>query len=93
MVDRLNQLDGIKCALPEGAFYAYPNVGEYLGRNGTPDVLTLTQRLLEEAHVALVPGNAFGTNTHVRISYATSQQQINEGLHRLRNFFKSQELS
>ncbi len=85
IVGGLRSIPGIRCSLPQGAFYVYPNVSEHLVGNG--DILALTQKLLEEAHVAVVPGNAFGTQDHVRISYATSQQQIDEGLRRLRDFF------
>lgn len=80
-------IPSIRCTLPEGAFYVYPNVGAYLKKNGIADATALAEKLLEEAHVALVPGPAFGTSDHVRISYATSQERIDEGLRRLRDFF------
>ena len=76
-----------QCNMPSGAFYVYPNVGAYLKKDGIGDVETLVERLLEEAHVALVPGPAFGTADHVRISYATSQEYIEEGLRRMKRFF------
>ncbi len=87
VVSGLRAIPGIQCTEPEGAFYVYPNVGEYLRKKGLPDSQDLAVRLLDEAHVALVPGPAFGTAEHVRISYATSEEQINEGLRRLREFF------
>jgi aspartate aminotransferase len=72
---------------PEGAFYVYPNVGSYLKKDGLADTTVLAEKLLEEAHVAVVPGPAFGTHEHVRLSYATSLELIDEGLSRLKNFF------
>jgi aspartate aminotransferase len=87
IVAGLRAIPGIKCAMPEGAFYVYPNVGAYLKKNGVADATTLAEKLLDEAHVALVPGPAFGTEEHVRISYAASQEQIDEGLRRLKDFF------
>ena len=83
----LRSLPGIRCTAPEGTFYVYPNVSAYLANDGLGSPTTLAERLLEEAHVAVVPGEAFGTREHVRISYATSQEQIDEGLRRLGKFF------
>jgi len=65
----------------------YPNVGAYLKKDGVSDATKLAEKLLDEAHLALVPGPAFGTEPHVRISYATSMEQIDEGLRRLKEFF------
>lgn len=87
IVSGLRGIPGIQCNMPEGAFYAYPNVGAYLKKNGIADATVLAEKLLEEAHLALVPGPAFGTDAHVRISYATSREQIAEGVRRLRDFF------
>ena len=87
IIEGLRAIPGIRCNMPQGAFYAYPNVGSHLGPKNGADTLALSQKLLDEAHVALVPGQAFGTDAHVRISYATSQEQIDEGLKRLRDFF------
>ena len=87
VVSGLRAIPGVECAMPEGAFYVYPNVGSYLQRDGLDDTTTLAERLLDEAHVAVVPGPAFGTQQHLRISYATSRQQIEEGLRRLKDFF------
>lgn len=87
IVAGLRAIPEIRCALPQGAFYVYPNVAAYLRKDGLADTTVLATRLLEEAHVALVPGPAFGTNNHVRISYATSLEQIEEGLLRLKEFF------
>jgi aspartate aminotransferase len=87
IVAGLRDIPGVKCLMPEGAFYVYPNLGAYIGKKGITDATQLAERLLEEAHVALVPGPAFGTDPHVRISYATSTEQIDEGVRRLKDFF------
>ncbi len=87
IVQGLRAIPGVKCGLPEGAFYVYPNVGSYLKKNGLADTIALAEKLLDESRVALVPGIAFGTHEHLRISYATSQEQIDEGLRRLTDFF------
>ena len=87
VIEGLQSIPGIRCVPPHGAFYAYPNVGYYLKKDGLGDSSALAQRLLEEAHVAVVPGSAFGTQEHIRISYATSLEHINEGLRRMAAFF------
>ncbi len=87
IVSGLREIPRVRCNMPEGAFYAYPNFGAYLKKNGVADATALAGKLLEEAHVALVPGPAFGTEDHVRISYATSMELIDEGLRRLKDFF------
>jgi len=87
IVAGLRSIRGIQCGLPQGAFYVYPNVSAYLRKDGLGDTTALAARLLDEARVALVPGPAFGTQDHVRISYATSQEQIDKGLERLKDFF------
>jgi aspartate aminotransferase len=87
IVGGLRAIPGITCNMPAGAFYVYPNVGAYLKKDGISNVDALVGRLLEEAHVALVGGPAFGTQDHVRISYATSEENIEEGLRRLKKFF------
>jgi aspartate aminotransferase len=87
IVAGLRAIPGVRCGMPEGAFYVYPNVGSFLKKNGIENTLALTEKLLDEARVAVVPGEAFGTHSHLRISYATSQEQIDEGLQRLRDFF------
>jgi len=86
VVARLNAIPGVKCAEPQGAFYAYPNLGAAIGKNGITDTLTLAERMLSEAHVAVVPGEAFGTSRHVRISYATSMKELERGLDRIHQF-------
>ena len=87
IVEGLRAIPGIRCSLTEGAFYVYPNVGAHLKKDGIADTALLAEKLLEKAQVALVPGTAFGTHEHVRISYAASREQIEEGLDRLKEFF------
>ena len=87
LIEGLQSIPGIHCVPPHGAFYAYPNVGYYLKKDGLGDTSVLASRLLEEAHVAVVPGTAFGTQEHIRISYATSLEHINEGIRRMAAFF------
>jgi aspartate aminotransferase len=87
VIEGLQSIPGIRCVPPHGAFYAYPNVGYYLKKDGLGDTSVLAARLLEEAHVAVVPGTAFGTQEHIRISYATSLEHINEGIRRMAAFF------
>jgi aspartate aminotransferase len=89
VVSRLRQIPGVSCAEPKGAFYAYPNIGALLGRDGVEDTLEFCARLLQKQRVALVPGEAFGTDRHVRLSYATSMHELERGLDRLRQFVAS----
>jgi aspartate aminotransferase len=84
---RLAEIPGITCTVPEGAFYVYPNVSAYLGKAGVPTAMELSKRLLNEAHVVTVPGEAFGTDHHIRLSYATSHADVEEGLNRMKAFF------
>ncbi|HUJ51232.1 MAG TPA: pyridoxal phosphate-dependent aminotransferase, partial [Bryobacteraceae bacterium] len=85
VVQRLRSIPGVKIAEPKGAFYAYPNISVGF-RNGITSALQFSERLLAEAHVAVVPGEAFGTNEHVRISYATSMKELERGLDRIARF-------
>ena len=86
VMPRLRAIPGVTCAEPQGAFYAYPNLGVALGKNGIANTLQFAERLLAEAHVAVVPGEAFGTDQHVRISYATSMKELERGLDRMHQF-------
>jgi len=87
VVGGLRAIPGVRCTMPEGAFYAYPNVSEFFGRGGLRSASDVAGRLLREAHVATVPGEGFGTAEHIRISYATSGGELDRGLERMRNFF------
>jgi aspartate aminotransferase len=86
VVDGLRAISGIKCTLPEGAFYAYPNISAFFGRSGVKSASEVAGRLLREAHVATVPGEGFGTGEHIRVSYATSKAELDRGLERMRKF-------
>ena len=86
IIPRLRSIPGIECTMPAGAFYAYPNVRAAFERGGMKSPLEFADRLLKEAAVAVVPGEAFGTNDHVRISYATSMGEIERGMDRLQAF-------
>jgi aspartate aminotransferase len=88
VIRRLRQIPGVRCAEPKGAFYAYPNIGVALGKKGIQNTLQFSERLLAEAHVAVVPGEAFGTNQHIRISYATSMRELERGLDRIHQFIE-----
>ena len=85
VLGRLRKMPGVKTQTPQGAFYAYPNVSAAY-RNGVANSLQFAEKLLAEEAVALVPGEAFGTNEHVRISYATSMQELERGLDRIERF-------
>jgi len=86
VIQRLRAIPGVKCAEPRGAFYAFPNVSAALGKNGIRTSLELSERLLAEARVAVVPGEAFGVDRHIRISYAASMQNLKRGLDRIHQF-------
>lgn len=86
VVNGLRSIPGIKCTLPQGAFYAYPNISAFFGRSGIKSASELAGRLLRDAHVATVPGEGFGTTDHIRISYATSMAELDRGLERMRKF-------
>jgi len=86
VVPRLRQIPGVTCSMPAGAFYAYPNARAAFERGGMKTPLEFADRLLKEASVAVVPGEAFGTDDHVRISYATSMKELERGLDRIHKF-------
>jgi len=86
VVKGLRSIPGIKCTLPEGAFYAYPNVSAFFGRSGVKSASDLAGKLLRESHVATVPGEGFGTRDHIRVSYATTIAELDRGLERMRKF-------
>jgi aspartate aminotransferase len=87
ILGRLAEIPGVTCTRPEGAFYVYPNISAYLGKPGAQDSIELAKRLLHEAHVVTVPGEAFGTAEHLRLSYAVSHENVEEGLDRMKDFF------
>lgn len=87
MVSMLNEIDGVFCPEPEGAFYAYPSVKDVLGRTiagRTPKTSAeLAELILEEAEVAVVPGEAFGPSGYLRLSYALGDDDLAEGVGRI----------
>jgi aspartate aminotransferase len=86
VIARLTAMPGIRIAEPKGAFYAYPNISAYLGRDGCQTPLQFAEKLLAQEFVATVPSEAFGTSEHVRISYATSMAELERGLDRFARF-------
>jgi aspartate aminotransferase len=92
MWERLTALPKIKCVRPQGAFYCFPNVSAYFGKQAggvdITDAVSFSAALLEQAHVAVVPGNDSGFDTHVRLSFATSMQQIDKGIDRIGEFLR-----
>ena len=87
LVDALNNIEGIQCGLPTGAFYVFPNVSGVLGKGYKGRIIedssALALYFLEEAGVALVPGSAFGAEGYIRISYATSMENIRKAVERI----------
>ncbi|MGY8823285.1 MAG: pyridoxal phosphate-dependent aminotransferase [Candidatus Latescibacterota bacterium] len=92
MVERLNAIEGVSCTLPQGAFYAYPNMSPLYGRSVDGRILEdsvgLCEYLLEEGRVACVPGAGFGTREHIRLSYATSMELIETAMDRIETALK-----
>ncbi len=86
MLKRLAEIPGVSCTKPEGAFYVYPNISAFLGRS-VKTATELATRLLHEAHVVAVPGEAFGTSQHIRLSYPVTPESIDEGTRRMKDFF------
>ncbi len=89
IVDRLNAIPGIHCLKPEGAFYVFPNIAGLIGKSANGKKLNspcdVADYLLEEAKVAGVPGEDFGSQQHIRFSYATSLPDIEKGCARIRD--------
>ncbi|MDA8098676.1 MAG: pyridoxal phosphate-dependent aminotransferase [Nitrospiraceae bacterium] len=87
MVERLNRMPGVSCIKPVGAFYAFPNVSKLYGKTAAGRTIRnssdMAAYLLEEAKVALVSGDSFGADAYIRLSYATSLENITKGLDRI----------
>ena len=83
----LAEIPGLTCTVPQGAFYVYPNVSAFFGKGGVNSAADVAARLLSEAHVVCVPGEAFGTKNHIRLSYAVSGEVIDEGVKRMKAWF------
>lgn len=94
MVEKLNKIKGVSCLKPSGAFYAFPNVSKILEKgvkyNGKRIInsFDLADFILKEAEVALIPGSAFEAEGYLRLSYATSMEDVKEGLNRIENILK-----
>ena len=80
-------IPGLTCTIPQGAFYVYPNVSRFFGRGGLKSGSDIAAKLLSVAHVVVVPGEAFGTAEHIRLSYAVSHQVVDKGVQRMKEFF------
>ncbi len=83
--DALARMPGVSCNAPQGAFYVFPDISAHLNAN-VPDSVAFSQALLEECHVGTVAGSAFGKEGHIRISYATSMENLKEGCRRIHEF-------
>ena len=83
----LKTIPGISCSVPQGAFYVYPNVSAFFGKGGLKTASDVAAKLLSDARVVVVPGEAFGTAEHIRISYAVSADVVDEGVKRMREYF------
>jgi aspartate aminotransferase len=90
VVARLRQIPGVRINEPQGAFYAYPNVSAAF-TGGIANSLQFCEKLLAEEFVAVVPGEAFGTREHVRLSYATSMHELERGLDRMHKFIAARQ--
>jgi aspartate aminotransferase len=93
MWKRLTAVPGVTCVKPQGAFYCFANIGAHLGKKAgnaeLTDAISFASALLEQARVAVVPGNDCGFPTHVRLSFATGMEQIDKGLDRIESFVKT----
>lgn len=91
MVEGLNKLPGVSCIMPTGAFYAFPNISGVFGKSfkgqSIRNSMELTEILLQEGRVAVLPGSPFGADDYLRLSYATSMENIVAGLDRMTDLF------
>jgi aspartate aminotransferase len=86
VLEGFKSIPGLTCTVPQGAFYVYPNVSAFIGKGGIKSASDLAAKLLSEAHVVVVPGEAFGTENHIRLSYAVSGDVIDKGVQRMRDY-------
>jgi len=95
MVERINSIEGVSCLMPGGAFYVMMNISKLIGKKINGNVIdgsdAFADLFLNEAKVAVVPCRGFDSDIHVRWSYATSMENIKEGLDRLEGFIKNLE--
>ncbi|MDX2269767.1 MAG: pyridoxal phosphate-dependent aminotransferase [Bryobacter sp.] len=87
-LERLRAMPGVTAQTPQGAFYAYPNISGVFGKGGIHSPMEFASKLLADSFVTVVPGEAFGTQEHVRISYATSMEELKKGLDRIEAFIR-----
>ena len=85
LCNALNDIDGFKTSPGSGAFYLFPDVKNVIENKGFSDDVELSQYFIEEAKVAVIPGSAFGSKGYIRLSYATSHEQIKEAVERISN--------
>ncbi|MDD5455283.1 MAG: aminotransferase class I/II-fold pyridoxal phosphate-dependent enzyme [Candidatus Ratteibacteria bacterium] len=92
MVEKINSMKGLSVTKPQGAFYCFVNISQIIGKvfqsKKIDNSLELTELLLTKANIAVVPGCVFGDDNFIRLSYATSMENIAEGLNRLQNFMQ-----
>jgi aspartate aminotransferase len=86
VLEGFRSIPGLTCTVPQGAFYVYPNISAFIGKGGIKSASDLAAKLLSEAHVVVVPGEAFGTDAHIRLSYAVSGDVIDKGVQRMRDY-------
>ena len=86
VLSELNTIEGVDCIASDGTFYIFPDFTKVMSKMGIADDVTLASRILEEAEVALVPGSAFGSPGHMRISFATDMGSLQKALERIKNF-------
>ena len=90
MMERLSKLKGLSCLKPQGAFYVFVDISNILGKSyggaRIKDSFSLAEILLSEANVAVVPGSVFGADGYIRLSFATSMENISKGLDRIKEF-------
>ncbi|MBZ4686604.1 MAG: aspartate aminotransferase [Clostridia bacterium] len=94
IVEKLNSIPGVSCSMPKGAFYAFPDISQLFGKTiagvEVNDSKTFADLLLEKCHVVAVHGSAFGSEGNLRFSYATSMENIEEGLNRMEKLIKGE---
>ena len=84
IIDLVNQIPGLSVVKPQGAFYAFVNISKFIGKSGVSSSIDFARYLLEKHHVACVPGAPFGSDDHVRLSFATKEEIISEGMRRIK---------
>ena len=86
VLKEFNSIEGVDCIASDGTFYIFPDFTQVMKNMGIEDDVKLAERILEEAEVALVPGSAFGSPGHMRISFATDMGSLQKALERIKNF-------